>query len=97
MARHESEMHRQRRELLEALGQILELAKIRDKDDAQGMQKTIGMIWHAAYTAVHRCIPPCDDGLFADNRQLDLADRRDIRTEAAKQDDARKTWTVDRA
>ena len=65
MARHESEMRRQRDKLREALGAIL---KCQDLATAKHIAHDALMMF-----AMHERI-----GLFADRNQMDLQDRRDI-------------------
>jgi len=69
MAKHESEMHRQRRIALEALQAICHLP---------GLHGTpLSVAKHIAQTAINDICGRYDQGLFADHRQMDLADRKD--------------------
>ena len=76
MARHETEMHRQRRELLDAMRAIRDMAHWRGDETPEQMARYIGAIWHTAHAAIRACQSPCEDGLFADGAQMDLQDRK---------------------
>lgn len=68
MAKHETEMHRQRRIAVEALKAIRDVARFGN----------FGIIWRIAEDALRQIEPKCDQGLFAERNQLDLADRPDL-------------------
>jgi len=68
MARHETEMHRHRRELI-ALARVVMCSKDVPQELRDYARTTLANVGAFALT---------DHGLFADNRQLDLADRVDL-------------------
>lgn len=78
MAKHETEMHRQRRELLAMVKQFLAdpvvLVACEDED------RFLRMVQRAR-NLVARIEPRCRDdfGLFGDRSQMDFADRKDLR------------------
>lgn len=78
MARHETEMHRQRRILADALREIVQMAENRPVIRMpNGM-----MLGNFARQALFRAGQPdkvADAGLFSDRSQLDLADRPDLK------------------
>jgi len=77
MSKHETEMHRDRRELIAALRAICQL-----HDPAMKQSRAFFAAIQVAHMLLDRFPqPPCDDGLFGDNSQMDLADRRDIKRE----------------
>jgi hypothetical protein len=75
MARHETEMRRQRDDYRETLVAIRRLAKAWDENrqpiDLPGMIMAIDAV-------IKRWCPTRDLSLFADRDQMDLQDRKDI-------------------
>lgn len=72
MSRHESEMHRHRRQAIELLRRLQEWASVTGGWEAP--------VWRDVERFLAQFPPePCDVGLFGDNRQLDLADRKDLK------------------
>lgn len=79
MARHETEMHRQRRELIAALKVAREgFGLIANSHTDRLIKQMASHHFQQCQAALKAVQPPCDEGLFADHRQLDLADRKDV-------------------
>lgn len=75
MSKHETEMHRQRFQLLKAMCQIRNIA---ENDRDYDAQTRINMIIGATRGAINACKSPAG-GMFETERQLDFADRQDLK------------------
>lgn len=78
MARHETEMHRQRRELLEAL-RVLLFCLDSPTEEVQRAAALFRPAIEQARVVVKAVTPKCNIGMFQDERQLDFADRTDLK------------------
>jgi hypothetical protein len=76
MSKHETEMHRDRRELIAALRAIL---RAFEQTGPNARTEYLATLANAAKLLERFPQEPCDDGLFGDHRQMDLADRRDLK------------------
>jgi hypothetical protein len=74
MARHETEMHRQRDTLRGAIEAIIAYAEY--PDDMSGNR--LNKIKEIARAALHTAFSKADIGLFADRSQIDMQDRKDV-------------------
>jgi hypothetical protein len=77
MARHESEMHRHRAELQEALRSLL-FCLDSPSPEVQRAAALFQPAIQKARATLKATLPRCDHGLFGDHSQMNLQDRKDI-------------------